>query len=532
MNLWKYIWNLLSNLFNWDPKAAEQRKELKKIHARLQSLSPQYYRPQTQQVLPGFARVVYEFAHTLLFVRSLFEKTILQSDQKLARRYHDYLIECHLPEDERLKRQYFEHKALYGRLVSAVSAEEEIKKINHEFREYIKLFGKPGFARIDLSLNELYRFVTLCQHNFENLLAYFSPDIDISRKKGKPSFKPVQASNIIPELLDFYFISADLPLSGDIEKNIFLLLDRLKLKDGDKVRDRMKTVLTRIESIQKRYLTQSILLSLLQAIKSDPDFTAETSDENIPYMKRYLDTLNGRFTKNLDTALKELNENALVKDIKELLNGQPLVPILGYNDDECDMLHRNGLPAFTNVKPLTILKNFILRHFGQTQKSAITKLLFEGYFEDRQFRINLSDIFNGCNESLNRIADFEKSMIDDASSPLAKIHSAVEGGNPEGSDPEDLGMFIDAIDKRAAMILEKEINLFNSLATRLFEIIGDAKQKHPSIVNNIRVIGGDSNSELLSGLIENHDRIRKLISIIQNFTIIHENVKKLAEREP
>jgi hypothetical protein len=149
MSIWKYIWKLLSNLFNWDPKEAEKRKKLKKIFQHLQSFSPPYYMQSTKQVLPGFARAVYEFAHYLQFVRELFEKTILHHDHKLDERYNNYLIECHLPENERLKHHTFTYKELYKRLVNSLSTNEEIKKINYEFKEYVKHFDKPEFEIIN-----------------------------------------------------------------------------------------------------------------------------------------------------------------------------------------------------------------------------------------------------------------------------------------------------------------------------------------------------------------------------------------------
>jgi hypothetical protein len=529
MSIWKYIWNLLSNLFNWDPKEGEKKKELRKMSQYLLSISPPYYRQSTKQVLPGFARVLYEYAYYLQFIRELFQKTIHHNDHKLAERFHNYLIECHLPENEQLKHHHFAYEELYARLVNALSPREEINKINHEFKEYIKLFDKPEFDVIDNHLNELNKFSTLCQHNFNNFLVMFDPHITISHKKRKPSFNPVQGFHIIPDLLDLYFIIADFSLSSCIEQNIFLLIERLKPKNSDNVKDKMKTILRRIDVIQKKYLKPSLLLALLRVIKNDPAFTADINEEKIPYLKHHTDKLNSQFTKNMNRLLKEVNENALMKEIDALLGSRQLVPISGYNDTENDFLQRHGLHTFNYVKPLTILKNFIISHYGKKEIALITKLLFEGFFENKLFRNNISEVFNGCNDSLGRITEFEKSLLVDETSPLSRIHHIFEGKGHTETDSEDFAILIDVIDKKAGGILEKETNLFYSLSSHLFEIIDDSKKKSPSIVSNIRVIGGNNNSDLIKSLTECYEHINKLISIIQNFTIIQDNVKKLSE---
>ena len=79
---------------------------------------------------------------------------------------------------------------------------------------------------------------------------------------------------------------------------------------------------------------------------------------------------------------------------------------------------------------------------------------------------------------------------------------------------------VSAIDARANEIIEDLTNQLNVFFTALAAIVDDMKQRHPALINNIKVIGGDNNSDYMKMLVERYHDMEKFLAIMKRFTII------------
>ncbi|MBN2533592.1 MAG: hypothetical protein JXB88_11900 [Spirochaetales bacterium] len=520
MSFWQRIWNFFANLFNWDPEEAAKRKDLSKIYKYLGSITPAFFNKNSGELLPGFAKILFSFIRYLYPIRNLLEKTLLNKDYKIAELYKNYLIEAQLPESEQTKRHNFTDKIIKERIFDSVSGKDEINKIKHEFHEYVKQFSTPGFSMVNKELNDFYKFITICQHNYEPLLSLFDQELIVSSNSYTPKFKAIQGSDCIPELMDLYYITADFLMSETIGRYLTQLIDRLGLSQADVIKKKISRLLTRADKILRTYLTPQVLLCLLRAMKEDPGFVAEMSKEASDYIDQYVSKISTGFRQMLDRILREISENNIAQDLEQLFGNEKLHPPEGYNDTERDYFLENGLESFTHIKPFTVLKNYINLIFEPKSKNVFSRLLFEGFFEDKVYQNNLSETFYSCVRSASKIEQFEAGLTEKAGSSLLTVHNELQKVERDKDMTEKLNNIITGINQRAATIIEEEANRFNQLLKYLTEIINDTKERNPAFINNIKVIGGNKNNEFIHDLFEGHGKMAQFIKIMRNFTVI------------
>jgi hypothetical protein len=520
MSFWKRIWNILSALFNWDPEEAAKRKELNKLYRYLHSINPPFFNKNTGEILPGFAKIVFALTRYLVPVQNLLIKTILNKDFKMAELYKNYLIEAQLPESDQQKRHTFSDKIVKERIFDSVSGKDELTKIKQEFQDYIKLVTTPEFSMVNKELDEFYKFVAICQHNFEPLLSSFDQELIISSNSYTPKFKSVHGSDLIPELMDLYYITADFTLLPVIENYLSQLIDRLRIANAETVKKKISRLLSRIDKILKTYLKPEILLCLLRVVKNDPGFIADISKESSDHIEKYVSKMTNNFRQMMDRILREISENNIQQDLNNLFETETLIPPEGYNDSERDYFLEKGLETFTHIKPFTILKNYILTIFEGKSKNVFSKLLFEGFFDDKAFQNNLSDSFYTCVRATGKIEQFETGLTEKETSSLQTIHTELQKLERDKEVIDKLNNIIAGTNQRASVVIEEETNKFNKLFIQLTHVMNDTKERNPTYISNIRVIGGNKNNEFLSDFVEAYGKLDQFLKIMRNFTVI------------
>jgi hypothetical protein len=532
-NIWKRIWLFLSLLLKWDPAEAEKRKGLKNIYRMLAVVSPPFIDFRTGQILPGFAKTIFLLATNLIRLDEVLRKTILNKDSKLSQLYNDYLIEAHLPEQERLKKAMFSYTELKERISSSLAPGTEGNKLMLEFTNYIHNFNPQATRIINETICELDRMIAVCRHNFGLFLAYFDPQCKLGTKNYSPRFSPVASENIAADLMDIYFILANFKVTQGIEQCFDDIIDRLKLPQGQAIKADIKKTLARIEKLREKYLDPGILLNLIRAIKQDPVFEAARDREKTDHVHKYTTRLTTQFRKDLDKVIRELSETAASSEMKALFGDDMLIMPEGYNEEEASVLYSQGITSFSHIKPLAILKNFFIYKFDEKTKTAMTKLIVEGFFDDKSFQNEFSAIYYLCEKSQEKILDFESLLMGNSRTSLSTIRTFIAGLKAGKKIGLEIDTIIEEINKKAMKIIEVETNHLNALSRNIAAILDDYKTKSPLLVSNIKVIGGNKNNEFFAALSDAYSSITHLIMLMQNFTIIKQDTKQkpLSEKQ-
>lgn len=519
--IFNYLQNFIKLLLPRNPDETEKRKQLKAIYNQLKQISPAYYKRSTSQVLPGFAMILLELVHLLQPICDLFRKTVCNEDSRLAERYRDHLVKIRLPESQQLLFGNFTYQAMKERVLSAANPGDELKDIHKEFQNFMNNFSSHEFDDFDIEYTQTERLINLCTHNFKKIFSFFDPAFDPDYKDRRPFFNPIMGEKVFQELLDLYFILAGVNISQGFEKNINFLVDRLERDQSTKTKQTIKKTLNRIVKLLSQNLNREIILNLIRIIKQNPNLNPQTVSEQLSYLDSYKNRLSVLYNRDRERIERERTETAVTQDLKTLFAGSDLLDIEGYKENIAKILRAKGFDSFTQIKPLRILKSFILAKFEKELKDSVKKLLVEGYFENRTFQNALSNIYYRCEGYLMSITQFEESLTGTGQVSLKTIKKYLEQHEQGKQMQIILNKLVETIDGRSKHLIEEGTNLFYNLGILITEILNDVKQKTPVHVINIKVINGKNNRDFLSTLITGYNSITRLVRIMKHFTLIH-----------
>jgi hypothetical protein len=527
----KALKDFFSSLLMGNTEEVKKKRELKKIFKEIKQHKPLFYKQSTGQILPQFARTLLTFVQYLRPLKELIYKTILHENERLAEKYKEYLIEFRLEEKMQLKKQNFTYDSIKARLFNTVSLKTETEILNKEFADFLNLFSGPEFSTFDSEFTALEHFISLCQHDFIRLLMYFDPDISLS-PAYKPHLSPCIGYHANQDLMDLYFIFAELDMSVGIDKNLLFLLKRLKKNVTEVDELKIKKIVSAMATIYKKYLSPEILLNMLRAINADPYFTMKTDTSTKSYLDVYRGKLSSRFQRDLEKVTRECTEKEILKDLSHLFDENDLIEIEGYTEDMAKMLQAESFNSFSYTKPLKILKSFTVYHFESRIQETVKKIVISGFFENKKFKERFINIFHAAQGIKDAILDFEHTITATGEVSINKIRKYLVDFKKGKSVAYSLNKLIETLNNMAIKIIEDNTNTYYALQEVISEIIGDAKQRAPALISNIKVIGGEKNQELWSNLLESHKLLLVFTEIMKNFTIIRPHIDKEQLQEP
>ncbi len=518
----EYLQDLLFVLFSRNPQEAEKRRALRKLTDRLRQMQPPVYRRSGGMLLPAFGYNLLQLSYLLAPLGELFEKTLHCEDPRLAERFRQHLAVARLPETIARRLPEFNLQAMRQRALASASPIKELDRMDQEFEQLLEGFSSPQFYSFDLDFMATDRLASLCRHNLGALFNLFEPGFDPAQKGRKPNFQPVQAKKALKDLLDLYFLLAGIQLSEGVEANLFALLERLERERSGAARERVRTVLGRLGKLLERELSSDLLATLIRVIQEDPDASPRVVSEELACLQVIKADLASVYRKEREHLQREINENTIGGDLKTLLGGADPLEVPGYNEALRAQLAARGYDSFSRVKPLAILKSFILAHYERHLRDPLKRLVVEGTFGSKMINLRFNNTFYACEGLAARLRELEESLQTGslATDKLGKFLQMHDQGKPVAPL---VSKIVESVEQDVRKLVEEGCAYFYNLNLLVSDLLEDARQKAPALITNVKEIAGRPNKDFLAGIAAAHLSLQLFIKIMRNFTEIRES---------
>ncbi len=504
------------------------RAELKHVYAVIANIKPPYYRFKNNLVLPGFANDLFMFCSALKPLMGVADRTIAHPDLRVSRKFFDYLIDCRLPPEDLDRKAAFSYDGMKARIENAIKSDEEIDTINHEFQQFLRHVDTLMSSSVNLTLDEVHRLAEICRHDWERTLGFFDPGISLEDSRYIPDPQPCEGEQALPEIVDTWFLTANFTFSESLLENFILILAKHAPESVQSQTPKITKIFNTLNKVLKYRLSQENLLALARLSKHSPSFTPNLKHDRVNYLDEYRNRILSQFEKDRDRLLRERHENAVAKDIRELLGTTETFPMEEYDEINDAYLRKETPTGFTHIKALGILKTFFFGLFDQGIKESIKKILVEGYFDNKSYQNNLANILFQCDRTGSRITGFEKSLRNDNRISMGAVKRYVDEMRHGKDILVFLNRIVDEINFNAREICEDETGLFQMLSDATGELLADYKKSAPQLVTNIRTLGGLRNREIMGAIMESKQKLDMFIRIMRNFSIIKVSATPIA----
>jgi len=288
-----------------------------------------------------------------------------------------------------------------------------------------------------------------------------------------------------------------------------------------------KNAVNSINSIYKMALddlSPDKIMNLCRFISEDIRLKINVEQKQASILDKFRKEIEDRFSKTKDIVLEKYSEQTLLQDIKALFKGQDLLKIKGYSEEISNSLDANNYVSIAGIQAFRITKTFIMVNYETNIKETVNTLILEGFFTEKEYQTQFSNIFFAINELKESFLEQEEIIANSGSYSLRNLQMFLTKAT--SSNDAKVIKTIENINERIRGVNKKVGELFYNFGNKIFEILQDYKSQKPLRITNIKTLKGMQNKEFIGRLVNSYNDIAKYIKIIKTYVVINSDAKK------
>lgn len=518
--------DFFESLFASSSPDVKKKHQIKQLGNSLKELEPPLYR-QDGFLLPAFPASLYQLYQIVLPIRDTLAATVASQDKRVSEKYRDYLLELVLtPEQQTLRKSFtFAERsaAIANRKVPSDKLIEDQGKL---FATFLRILDSKNMQQAELLLAKIDALADFCEFDFNNLFAYFDPAFE--RYAGHdttveaPSFHPVEVVEVIPVLLDFYYVLSRLDLSAPVIDVISILdAKRNKTALSEDIKAKNAKIFQSISWLLQKRVGKDILLSIIRITKDDPEFKPEQPTVKTDYVLQYKTRITEFFHSDSKKLLQDQETTEMQTLIETTFGAVELDKLQGYTDATNVLIQEFTPFNLEWIKPLEIIKTFTNHYFEPHFRQILQSLIVEGYFNNRSLQSSLSGAYYYCESIPNKFEEFE-ALFGDNQPCSVKMLTGYLTELQKGMDFEKpLRKMIENMNGHAKAFVQQAVNQYAEVFNFSTIIVEDNKKTVPEYITNIRTLTASTkNSESFATLEREIGVFRNFLEIMKKYAIV------------
>jgi hypothetical protein len=525
-SLLSFFQDFLESLFASSSPEYKKKQQLKQLATELKAIEPPIYRPDGF-ILPAFPATLYQASQFLQPVKETLNATIASPDKRTTERCRDYLIELAMSEEQRALRKSFTFSERSAALVAQTQPPERIiEEQGKRFGQFLKILDTTSVKQAGIILQKMDFLVAFCQFDFNSFFSFFDPAFKAYEGQDttveSPSFNSIEVTEILPSLMDLYYLLSNLDLNPGIV-DIVAILDARKnnVPLGEDTTNKMHKIFQAVTWLFQKRISKTALLAIIRLTKDDPAFMPEQPVDKTDYVLEYKNRLTEFFHSDSRKLLKDQQDNEIQTMIRNTFGSQKLEALNGYNETTNSLLQEFTPFSLEWIMPLEIIKTFSRFFFDPHFKQIFRSVVVEGYFNNRGLQTTLATAYYYCEAVPTKFQEFEH-LFEDNQPCNVKILTGYLSELKKGMDFEKpLRKMVENMNGHAKAFIQQAVNQYAEVFNFSMIILEDSKKPVPEYITNIRVLASSTkNSESYSFLEKEIGVFHNFLEIMKKYAIV------------
>lgn len=525
-DLFRIVQDFFESVFASSSPEYRKKAELRRLQNELKAIVPPVWKGEGI-LLPAFPAALHQLNAFLAYAREIIDVTVSSSDKRVADHFRELLFEAELPPDTGVMRDHLTYAARSQELAEARESptrviEEQGKRLAQYLRQLDGQAGKQAEAKVADTL----AFADLCAFNFNEFFAFFDPafstHIGQATTVENPSFKTVEVAELIPSLLDLYYLLTDVRISESLALSV-ATLDALKKKTqlGDEIRSKSSRIFQAVGYLLQKKVSSDVILAVVRIAKDDPSYKPEHPSVSRGFLEHYKTRMTEVFDSDSRKLLKDHHSSETRNQLRELFGSDSLSEVSGYSDATNAMIQEFTTFSLEWIEPLRIIRTFTDRFFIAHFAQILRSIVLEGYFHNRTLQSTMSATYYFCELLPSKFDEFERLFADGAPCSL-KILTGYVTELEKGMDFETpMRKMIENMNSFAKALVQQSVSEYYELFNFSLMLIEDSKKSMPDMITNVRtVIGSTKNVESFRLLEREIGVFRNFLEIMKKYAIV------------
>lgn len=198
-----------------------------------------------------------------------------------------------------------------------------------------------------------------------------------------------------------------------------------------------------------------------------------------------------------------------------------LEELIGYNEELNNQLKQSSPASFIWVTPMQVLKTFMHVYYNDQVKTLLNDIVIEGFFNNPAYKSDFSSTVYACNDSSERINEFEQKFARGGEFDEAIISSLIRDSHKDADFAMKIKDMIEQVNRMAKNLIQAESTNVYELYLKIGELLIDSKKPTPDSISNLKVLMGSSRNRDNTTLLEQQFSQWKIfLEIMKNYAII------------
>ncbi len=521
-----FLQEFIESVFSSSSPEYKKKNQLKQLEATLKAVEPPIYRPDGF-LLPAFPATLYQIHQFMLPVKETLDATIRNKDRRIAEKYRDYLLELLFTDEQRAKRKSFTYADRAAALAAEhIPAQRGIEEQGKQFVQFLKVLDTPDLHQAGALLQKLELLSDFTLFDFNNFFSYFDPafkpHIGLDSTVTSPSFHQVEVVELVPVLLDLYYVLSPLDLGTPvIEVTAILEAKKSNIPLADETKSRMHRVFQAVTFLLQKRIGKDILLAVIRLTKEDAAFLPEQAKTNTDFLLQYRSRITEFFHNDSRRLLKDRQETAIYTLIDATFGSRKLEPLQGYSDDTNGILQELTPFSLEWIKPMEIIKTFAIHFFEPHFRQILRSVIVEGYFNKRSQQTALAAAYSWCESVSAKIAEFEQLFNDNQACSIKTMKNYLTELEKGVDFEKPLRKMVENMNGHAKQFIQQSVNQYTEVFNFCTIILEDTRKSVPDHITNMRNLSiSTKNSESFNWLEKENGVFRNFLEIMKKYAIV------------
>lgn len=514
--------DIFESLFMGSSPEIQKKQQLHRLESELRLIQPVIYKGGFLQ--PNFAEAIRQLYIHAKPLDNIFSATINSDDVKRNEHFMDELVITGFTPEEQLELESLIYEARKKAVQSADANPLKIFEAQRRImNKLVTRLNTPEFLKIDVVLADLMQLSDFCRFNFISILTMFDRNFTGLDPDYHPDFLAVEPKSLEKLLEDMFFLCGNLKITHSVANAVLALLQiKTNAEVPEMQRRKILKHLQTIYYIVNRVLTPSTLKMLIALAKentaADPALASYRSSARQKFSAHFQEY----FEADERRIKQELKDETTTSELNELFGTHSVEHLDGYNTDLNNALQDNSSLALLWIRPLDIIKTFLIVYLTEPIKTLLNDIVIEGFFNNQNYKSQFSSTVYTCTESLARLKAFESNFEHNGKYDTAKINGYIRDSHKNTEFTKQLTSMVNQLNDEAKELVVNETASLFGLYSEIGDLLTDAKKAKNEIIDNLKVLMMSSRNRDSSDMLEKqYPSWRTFFEIMKNYAIIN-----------
>lgn len=496
-----FFQRLLSIFISATDPAAIKRKQLKAIGKELSKSRYKWYKPGTEEALPGMGKFFYDVykvvGNAQLIMANANASTVLKN----------ITVEAGFSENQNVLRGKLTEEAIKERS-KTVSPKDLSTQVKNELAAFMSGFDNDKIRKIDTLYSQIELFANFVSFDYYFLLKKFDSGCPERTFSYTPKYETIRGEYVLEDLKDFALVAYALPLDADWP-GIFAILKSYREVEPVAIGSWNK-LLNAIGELKKSgYLDQ-----VVRHLSGDPSWQTRFEPVTDKIVDSYLAKLKTS-TEIVIQQIQQENRNSKASELlKQIFGTDSIVRLKNYAERTNAQYEKKMLSGFLYVEELNYLKAFLIDYFKRDIRALTDLFLVRGKWSLASLSANYSSSFHALLELSDQITAFDDSLAEDDELGI-KLRNMLARAERDKEVVKQLRTQLKDINDKVLTYLTQGSQHFVIIARNLKAILEDYDKSSHELITNWKELDMYADRPIKQWVVEVYKQIYAFVMLMQ-----------------